>query len=162
MTDEQVDFRSPTELVRLLPFYARHPVVADANVLFQDTHRYLKTGFTVLTSLAGHDVITLLSSEHVRRRLPEIIADRGTDPDEQGRVWREVYLPLVRFVEVPDAMCAGHPQIEMITDPEDRPFARLAVAVAPGLLLTRRSPFHRRRARDGAVGGSSYRPRQPG
>jgi hypothetical protein len=129
--------RSPVELVRLLPFYARHPVVADANVLFQDTDRYVKTGFTVLTFLAQHDVITLLTSEHVRQRLPEIIAERRIDPNSQLRVWRRTYLPLVRFVEVPDSMCAGHPQIEAVTDIEDRPFARLAVATAPSLLLTR-------------------------
>lgn len=123
--------------MRLLPFYARHPVVADANVLFQDIDRYVKTGFTVLTFLSQHDVITLLTSEHVRQRLPEIIAERCIDPNPQLRVWREVYLPLVRFVEIPDSMCAGHPQIGAITDLEDRPFARLAVATAPSLLLTR-------------------------
>jgi hypothetical protein len=133
--------RSPVELVRLLPFYARHPVVADANALFQDAHRYMKTGFTALTFLAKHEVITLLTSEHIRERVPEIIADRSPDPSAQMRVWREVYLPTVRFVTVPDVMCAGHPQIEAIVDPEDRPFARLAVATAPGLLLTRDHHF---------------------
>jgi hypothetical protein len=138
MQHGQVDpVRSPVELVRLLPFYARHPVVADANVLFQDTDRYVKTGFTVLTLLAQHDVITLLTSEHVLQRLPEIIAERRIDPNSQLRAWRRTYLPLVRFVEVPDSMCAGHPQIEAVTDIEDRPFARLAVATAPSLLLTR-------------------------
>ena len=143
MQHGQVDpFRSPVGLVRLLPFYARHPVVADANVLFQDTQRYVKTGFTVLTLLARHDVITLLTCEHVRQRLPEIMAERSIDPSAQKRVWREVYLPLVRFVEVPDSMCAGHPQIEAIVNIEDRPFARLAVATAPGLLLTRDHHFN--------------------
>jgi hypothetical protein len=138
----QVDpIRSPVELVRLLPSYARHPVVADANVLFQDTQRYVKTGFTVLTSLARYEVITLLTSEHVRQRLPEVMAERSIDPSAQQRVWRQVYLPLVRFVEVPDSMCAGHSQIEAIVDLEDRPFARLAVATAPGLLLTRDHHF---------------------
>jgi hypothetical protein len=53
---------SPIELVRLLPFYAHHPVIADANVLFQDTERYARTGFTVLTLLAKHDVIALFTS----------------------------------------------------------------------------------------------------
>lgn len=111
------------------------------NVLFQDTQRYTKTGFTVLTLLAQHEVITPLTCEHVRERLPEIIADRSPDPRAQMRAWREVYLPLVRFVRVPDSMCAGHPQIEAIVDLEDRPFARLAIAVAPGLLLTRDHHF---------------------
>ncbi len=115
--------------------------MADANVLFQDTQRYVRTGFTVLTLLAQHDVITLMTSEHVRQRLPEVMAERNIDPSAQNRVWREVYLPLVRFVEVPDSMCAGHPQIEAIVDIEDRPFARLAIATAPGLLLTRDHHF---------------------
>ncbi len=132
---------SPIELVRLLPFYARHPVIADANVLFQDTERYARTGFTVLTLLAKQDVIALLTCEHVRDRLPEIIAERGRNPSAQQHVWEEVYLPLVRFVRVPEAMCSGHPQIEAIVDPEDRPFGRLAIAVAPGLLLTRDHHF---------------------
>jgi len=142
MQHGQVDrFRSPVELVRLLPSYARHPVVADANVLFQDTQRYVKTGFTILTLLAQYDVITLMTSEHVRQRLPEIMAERNIDPSAQNRAWREVYLPLVRFVEVPNSMCAGHPQVEAIVDIEDRPFARLAIATAPGLLLTRDHHF---------------------
>lgn len=132
---------SSLELVRLLPLYARHPVIADANVLFQDTRRYLKTGVTVLTLLARYEVITLLTCEHVRSRLPEIMAERSVDPGPQQRVWREIYLPLVRFVRVPDAMCAGHPQVEAIADPEDRPFGRLAIAVAPSLLLTRDRHF---------------------
>jgi hypothetical protein len=132
---------SPVELVRLLPLYARHPVVADANVLFQDVHRYTKTGFTLLTFLAKHEVITLLTCEHVRERVPQIIADRSHDPTEHMRMWREVYLPIVRFATVPNTMCAGHPQIEAIVDLEDRPFARLAIATAPGLLLTRDHHF---------------------
>jgi hypothetical protein len=133
--------RSPIELVPIPPFYARHPVVADANVLFQDTQRYLKDGFTALTFLARHDVITLLTSEHVRRRIPEIIDEKSRSPAQLHRVWRRVYLPLIRLVEVPKSMCAGHPQIDAIMDPEDDPFARLAVATAPSLLLTRDHHF---------------------
>jgi hypothetical protein len=130
--------QSPMELVRLLPDYRRHPVVADINVLFQDTQRYLKSGgFTVLTFLARHEVITLLTSEHARHRLPEIMAERSIDSTAQRKVWNDVYLPLVRFVEVPDSMCAGHKQIDVVVDEEDRPFARLAIAVAPSLLLSR-------------------------
>lgn len=34
-------------------------------------------------------------------------------------------------------MCAGHKQIDVVVDEEDRPFARLAIAVAPSLLLSR-------------------------
>lgn len=132
---------SPIELVPVPTFYARHPVVVDANVLFQDTQRYLKDGFTVLTFLARHDVITLLTSEHVRQRLPEIVDEKNRSPAQQQRAWRTVYLPLIRFVEVPKSMCAGHPQIEAIVDVEDRPFARLAVTTAPSLLLTRDHHF---------------------
>ena len=133
--------RSPIELVPIPPFYARHPVVVDTNALFQDTQRYLKDGFTVLTALARHDVITMLTSQHVTQRLPEIIDEKNRNPAQQQRVWRTVYLPLIRFVEVPESMCAGHPQIEAIVDDEDRPFARLAVATAPSLLLTRDHHF---------------------
>ncbi|HEY2536104.1 MAG TPA: hypothetical protein VGI24_03875 [Solirubrobacteraceae bacterium] len=124
-------------MVRLVPEYRRHPVVADANVLFQDTQRYAKTGFTVLTFLARNEVITLLTSEHVYRRLPEIMSERAIDASAQRQAWKDTYLPLVRFVEVPDSMCAGHQQIESVVDKEDRPFARLAIAIAPSLLLTR-------------------------
>jgi hypothetical protein len=133
--------RSPIELVLIPPFYARHPVVADTNVLFQDVGRYLKDGFTALTFLARHDVTTLLTSEHVGRRMPEIIDEKSRNPAQLHRVWRKVYMPLIRFVEVPESMCAGHPQIEAIVDDEDRPFARLAVATAPSLLLTRDHHF---------------------
>jgi hypothetical protein len=137
MTGSDAVPRSMVEMVRLLPAYRRHPVVADANVLFQDTQRYVKTGFTVLTFLARSEVITLLTSEHVYRRLPEIMAERAIDSSAQRKVWQDVYLPLVRFVEVPESMCAGHLQIDAVADEEDRPFARLAIATAPGLLLTR-------------------------
>jgi len=92
--------------------------VADANVLFQDTQRYLKDGFTALTFLARHDVITLLTSEHVRRRIPEIIDEKSRSPAQLHRVWRRVYLPLIRLVAVPKSMCAGHPQIDAIADPD--------------------------------------------
>jgi hypothetical protein len=141
MESGEIEVRSPLELVRLLPSYARHPVVADANVFFQDSRRYAETGFTILTFLARHEVITLLTCEHVADRLPELILERAIDPRAQLRVWRETYLPLIRFVRVPDSMCAGHPQVEAIIDPEDRPFARLAIATAPGLLLTRDHHF---------------------
>jgi hypothetical protein len=137
MTGSDALPRSKVEMVRLLPEYRRHPVIADANVLFQDTQRYAKTGFTALTFLAQHDVITLLTSEHVYRRLPEIMAERKGGSSAQKEVWRDIYVPLIRFVEVPASMCAGHPQIDAVVDEEDRPFARLAIATAPSLLLTR-------------------------
>jgi len=75
-------------MVRLVPEYRRHPVVADANVLFQDTQRYAKTGFTVLTFLARNEVITLLTSEHVYRRLPEIMSERQSTRALRGRYGR--------------------------------------------------------------------------
>ncbi|MGH2864397.1 MAG: hypothetical protein ACRDJX_04015, partial [Solirubrobacteraceae bacterium] len=137
LTPEPPARPSPLALVRHLPSYDRHPVIADANVLFQDSLRYLQQPFTALTFLAHQEVITLLTCEHVRERMLDLIVQKSKRPDEHLRVWQQVYLPIVRFVAVPEAMCAGHPQIEAIVDPEDRPFARLAIATAPSLLLTR-------------------------
>jgi len=107
------------------------------NVLFQDSMRYLQQPFTVLTFLAREEAITLLTCEHVRARMPELIALKRKRPAEHLRIWEQAYLPIARFVAVPETRCAGHPQIEAIPDPEDRPFARLAIATAPSLLLTR-------------------------
>ncbi len=125
------------ELARHLQPMLPHPVIADMNALFQDVQRHRKVAFTGLGFLARHEAITLLTSEHVRTALPERILAKSSAPAADTLVWRRDYLPFVRFVHVPDDMCAGHPQVEAITDPEDRPFARLAIATAPSLLLTR-------------------------
>jgi hypothetical protein len=125
------------QLVPLLPYYECHPVVADLNALYQDVDRYVGSGFTALTFLARHEAISLITSGHVRTRLPELLATKHVQPSRQLRAWREVYLPLVRFVEVPTSMCAWDKRIARISDPEDRPFAQVAAATAPSLLLTR-------------------------
>lgn len=125
------------ELIRHVPGFARHPVIADQNVLVQDIHRYRLKRFTVLTFLAEREAITLLTVERARLRVPEIIAEKSSAPAHDLWLWNTVYLPIVRFVEIPETMCAGQPRIESIEDPEDIPFARLAIATAPSLLLTR-------------------------
>jgi hypothetical protein len=137
VSEGPVERVSTLALVRQLPYVAPHPVIADANVLFQDVQRRRKGGFTALSFLADLDAITLLTSDHLRRTLPEKIAAKSTAPRADMRVWERNYLRSTRFVNVPEQMCSGHPQIEAITDPEDRPFARLAIATAPSLLLTR-------------------------
>jgi len=124
-------------MVPHMPSFARHPVIADQNVLVQDIFRYRSKRFSALTFLAQHEAITLLTAAHARSRIPEIIAEKSAAPAHDLQVWKSVYLPRVRFVEVPESMCAGEPRIESIQDLEDVPFARLAIATAPSLLLTR-------------------------
>jgi len=121
---------------RLLPTLP-HPVIADMNVLFQDVQRRRKSGFTALSFLARHRAINLLTSEHVRAALARKLTAKSSAPAADLRVWHREYLGFVRFVHVPEDMCAGHPQVEAIGDSEDGPFARLAIATAPSLLLTR-------------------------
>ena len=124
-------------MVAHMPSFARHPVVADQNVLVQDIFRFRSKRFSALTFLAQHEAIMLLSAAHARSRIPQIIAEKSTAPAQDLQIWRSVYLPSVRFVEAAESMCVGEPRIESIGDQEDVPFAGLAIAVAPSLLLTR-------------------------
>lgn len=117
------------------------PVVADANALFQDALRHAREGFSVLTFLAEHGSIVILTSGHVpskaRQHLPRMAKGSKIAEELVMGVWERVYEPLVRFIDVPTSLCSTDPRIEAIGDPEDVPFAQLAVAVAPCLFLTR-------------------------
>lgn len=91
--------------------HSLHPIVGDANALFQDTVRRARGEFTALTFLAEHGSIALLTVEHVRakaqERLPEIAADVGMGEDLLMETWSAIYEPLIRFVIVPTSMCAA-------------------------------------------------------
>lgn len=123
-----------------------HPIVGDANALFQDTVRRARGGFTALTFLAEHGSVALLTVEHVgvkaQERLPEIAADVGMSENLVMETWSTVYEPLIRFVSVPRSMCADDPRVASVNDAEDVPFAQLAIAVGPSLLLTRDHHLH--------------------
>lgn len=110
LTPQPLERPSPLALVRHLPSYDRHPVVADTNVLFQDSLRYLQQPFTVLTFLAREEVITLLTCEHVRARMPELIAHKSKRPIEHLRIWEQAYLPIVPFVAIPERCAPATPR----------------------------------------------------
>lgn len=122
------------------------PVVADANALFQDALRRTRDGFTVLTFLAEQGSIVILTPGHVpskaRHHLPRMATGSKIDEELVMGVWERVYEPLVRFIDVPASLCSTDPRVEAIRDPEDVPFAQLAVAVAPCLFLTRDHHLH--------------------
>lgn len=121
-------------------------VVADANALFQDALRRTRDGFTVLTFLAEQGSIVILSAAHVpskaRRHLPRMATGSRIDEELVMDVWERVYEPLVRFIDVPASLCSTDPRVAAVRDPEDVPFAQLAVAVAPCLFLTRDHHLH--------------------
>lgn len=146
MANASSQLLSPEAWRSLSAAHPRHPVVADANALFQDTLRRATDGFTTLTFLAEHGPILLLSAEHVRSRaeehLPRMAADAGVDEELVMQTWRTVHEPLIRFVEIPASLCSTDPRVEAVRDPEDLPLAQLAVAVAPCLLLTRDHHLH--------------------
>ncbi len=127
------------------------PVVADANALFQDALRRTRDGFTALTFLAEQGSIVIFTPTHVaskaRQHLPRMAEGSKIDEGLVMGVWQRVYEPLVRFVDVPPCLCSTDPRVEGVRDPEDVPFAQLAVAVAPCLFLTR--DHHLRDARIG-------------
>jgi predicted nucleic acid-binding protein len=119
----------------------RHPVVPDANLLFPDVVRYARGDFCALAYLAELGAIALFVPAHVHEMAREKVAliadDMGVDSSLALETWTEVYLPLLRFVHVRSDCLQDDERVLAVEDPEDRPFAQLAILLAPSLLLTR-------------------------
>lgn len=116
----------------------RHPVVPDANVLFQDVVRLAGGRHCVLAHLAQLGAIKLFVPAHMPAKADEhlerIACQTGVDPNLALQIWRDVYLPLLRVVDVP---AVSDPRVEAVDEEEDHSFAQLAILLGPSLLLTR-------------------------
>jgi hypothetical protein len=141
MTDaETVIARSGTDTVPL-------PIVVDADVLHRNVDYCLRKGWvsSLLGSASMHySLITGVAlfatarvQDEVERQLDEIAARREVAREDVIRVWNEIFLPRVRFVEIGEDDIKD-PRIEEVRalHDADAATAALAVTLAPCIVLT--------------------------
>jgi hypothetical protein len=132
--------RSRTEMIPL-------PIVVDADVLHRNVDYCLRTGFTprLLESASrGYTLITGVVvfatnrvQQELERQLAEIAARRGIPLADVRKVWNEVFLPRVRFVQISEEV-TNDPRVGGVAElhDADAPTAALAVMLAPCVVLT--------------------------
>lgn len=123
------------------------PVVVDADVLHRNVDYCVRRRFTPSLLAGASRNYTLISGVvlfattrvqgEVERQLDEIADRRGVTCEEVIRVWNEVFLPRMRFVEISE-QDFDDPRIEQVRalHNADAPTAALVVLLAPCLLLT--------------------------
>jgi len=119
-----------------------HPALVDANAVIEDVLRRCRGPFTAMTFLPTRGFITLLAPTHVHgevgEHLPRVAAMSGCSMELAMHVWETVYLPLIRFVDIPAAdLDDGRVRAVDGGDGDDTPFARLSLLMAPSVALTR-------------------------
>jgi hypothetical protein len=122
--------------------WERYPVVLDTNVLLSDCAHVVRSGkISFLLASAQLPIAHLFATERVRaeveRYLPSHAERSGLDSDEVIRVWRERYVPVIRFVDVEGE--ARDPRVAALAarDVTDKPTGLLAELLAPCLVFSR-------------------------
>ncbi len=116
-------------------------VVADAQVLLRDMHRSLQRDeMTALQVAAVTGFLRVCATEEVKREVEEHVrefaANTRVDPERLGALWREVYVPCIRFVDVADLPDAPASAQLAARDPSDLPTVRLSVLLRGAPLLS--------------------------
>jgi hypothetical protein len=132
--------RSRTEMVPL-------PIVLDADVLHRNVDYCLRTGYTPRVLEAASSSYTLLTGVvvfatstvqgEVERQLLEIAQRREVALEDVTNVWKKLFLPRVRFVEI-NEKDIDDSRVEEVAGlhSADAPTAALAVMLAPCVVLT--------------------------
>jgi len=123
------------------------PVVVDANVVRNELLRMARTGNrTVLASGAGYGVLRPFCARHVveevHRYIDEWADQANLDHDLVRTVWRDSYMKLLRWVEIPSQPLYTSGELRRLRvladpltgDPDDLPTARLALLLDAPLL----------------------------
>jgi hypothetical protein len=132
--------RARTEMIPL-------PIVIDADVLHRNVDYCLRRGWTSSLLGGASTNYTLITGvvlfattrvqEEVERQLDEIAARRGVTRKDVVRIWNEIFLPCVRFVEISenDIEDPRIGEVRALHD-ADAPTAALAIVLAPCIVLT--------------------------
>ena len=143
--------RDPGILLAVSPARRPFPVVADTDELLREVAHRARTGNEpLMLGLARHSLARLFATDRVRqeveRDLPRFATERRQDPGEAMRAWHEEYLPLIRWVTLPDRVETGfradehglstRMQLVMERHSADAPTAELALLCAPCFVIT--------------------------
>jgi hypothetical protein len=118
----------------------RAPVVVDTSMLLNDCCDAARgSGGSLLLSLAHSPVAHLYAGRHVleemERRLPRRAEQRHLDPVRADTVWRQNYLPKIRFVDMTGVARGRAASALAARDPTDLQTALLAELLAPCLVF---------------------------
>lgn len=139
----------PVLAPRLLPatpssffLFDRFPVVVDTNVLLADCAHVLRSRKASFLLASGElPVAHLFATERVRgeveKHLPRHAARVGLDPQEAMDVWRELYLPAIRFVDLDGEPTDARVSALAVRHVNDKPTGLLAELLAPCLVFSR-------------------------
>lgn len=130
------------------------PLVLDANVVRSELLRMARTGNrTVLTSAAGYGVLRLFCARHVieevHRHVDEWSAQGNLAPELVRAVWRDSYMRLLRWVDIPSTVLYTSEELDRLRvladvvngDPDDLPTAILTLLLDAPLLSRDRKPL---------------------
>jgi len=109
----------------------RSPVVLDTNVLLADCAHIVRSGKTSFLLRSGQwPVAHLFATDRVRAEVEEHLPGHavhvGLDPDELMAVWRERYLPVIRFVNLDGDARDERVAALVARHPNDKPTGLLA------------------------------------
>ncbi len=121
----------PVGIVQVMPRIRCVPV--DTNVLLKNIARDVRQwpNPTGLRFLGESGTLRPFAATHVGAEVDEKLyawmRDRGCDPTLARRIWREHYLPVVRFVDI-GTLGMDDPRVRavLVDDPDDAPTAALA------------------------------------
>jgi hypothetical protein len=112
--------------------------VGDTGVLLNEVVQFTRNRrLTSLLASLEQGTALLFVPRHVlgemETDLAPYAADRGVDPATTVRQWRDLYLPRIRVVDVPDTWAAEDQRVRAVVarHATDAPTARLAVTLAP-------------------------------
>jgi predicted nucleic acid-binding protein len=130
------------------------PIVVDANVIRGEIIRMARTGTrTILASAASYGVLRLYCARHVVQEIDkhcdEWADQAGLDPQLVRTVWRETYMRLLRWVDLPPVQLYSQQEISRLRvlahkatgDPDDVPTALLALLLDAPLLSKDKKPL---------------------
>jgi PIN domain len=129
---------APTSLC----LWDRFPVIVDTNVLLADCVHIIRSGKTSFLLASGalpiaHLFATERVREEVEEHLPTHAQRGGLDPEDAMTMWRERYLPVIRFVNLDGD--TGDERVAKLAarHVNDKPTGLLAELLAPCLVFSR-------------------------
>ena len=140
--------RDPGMLLAVPPTRRPFPVVADADELLREvTYRGRSFKEPLMLGLARHRLARLFASDQVREEVErDLPLYAGQYTQGALRAWREEYLPLIRWVSIPDRLETGFrldqhdlsTRMELVMERHsaDAPTAELALLCAPCFVIT--------------------------
>jgi hypothetical protein len=140
--------RDPGVILAVAPTRRPFPVVADADELIREViYRGRSSKEPLMLGLARHHLARLFATDQVRDEVERnLLRVAGRHADGALRAWREEYLPLIRWVSIPDRLETGFRADEydlsvrmglvMERHSADSPTAELALLCAPCFVMT--------------------------